>query len=178
MSEERTAPERVRITGLQEAQLAALVELENACTTMYHQAGFDPAEVPPRNAGDLVRLTRDHNVHVAEADHVVAGYTAWRDDPPGVAYIAELSVHPDHQRFGIGRRLWSALRDDAAKHGIAHAIVRCWENASWAMGFYRTVGFAVADDGAPDKVRAWREERVQSGRPVCRPGEVVLWAKI
>ena len=177
MSEERTAPQRIRITGLQESQLAALVELEKACTAMYHDAGFDAAEVPPRNVGELARLPRDHNLHVAEADHEVAGYTAWRDEAPGIAYIAELSVHPDFQRFGIARRLWNALREDASKHGIGAAVVRCWSKAPWAMGFYKDAGFVPIDDGSPPKVRAWLDNMAASGRPVCRPGEVALWAK-
>jgi amino-acid N-acetyltransferase len=178
MSEERTAPQRIRITGLQESQLPALVELEQACAAMYHEVGFDAAEVPPRSTSELARLPRDHNVHVAEADHEVAGYTAWRDEAPGIAYIAELSVHPDFQRFGIARRLWTALREDASSHAIGAAVVRCWSKAPWAMRFYEHAGFVPIDDTSPEKVRAWRDDKIAGGRPLCRPGEIALWAKL
>lgn len=171
----RERPERVRLTGLQEAQLPALVELDRACAETYYAIGFDGAEVPVRGEADFVALQRDHNVFVAEADHVVAGYAAWRDQAPGVAYLADISVHPDFQRFGIGTRLLEAVRDDAARLGLEHVVVRCWERATWAMRFYAKHGFVRLDERAPEKVRAFRDEQGAT-RPFTRPGELALWA--
>ncbi|MGK4004997.1 GNAT family N-acetyltransferase [Sorangium sp. So ce1036] len=178
MHDERTAPRRIRMTGLQEAQLPALVALEQACTAMYHDIGFDAAEVPARTLSDLVALTRQHDVRVAEVDHEVVGYLAWRDEAPGVAYLEELSVHPDHQRRGIATRLIEELRERAGELGMQQIVLRSWERASWAQAFYRKAGFARLGDDAPAKVRAWRSERKASGRPLTRPGEVILWATI
>jgi ribosomal protein S18 acetylase RimI-like enzyme len=178
MHDERTAPQRIRVTGLQEAQLSALVELEQACTAMYHERGFDAAEVPARTLLDLVALTRQHDVRVAEADHVVAGYLAWRDESPGVAYLEELSVHPDFQRFGVATRLLEELREGAREHGLRHIVLRSWAKATWAQAFYKEAGFAALDGDAPPKVRGWRAEREASGRPLTRPGELILWAAI
>lgn len=178
MNDERTPPERIRLTGLQEAQLPALVELERACTAMYHDIGFDAAEVPARTLSDLVALTRGHDVRVAEADHVVAGYLAWRDESPGVAYLEELSVHPEFQRFGVGTRLLEELRERARELGMQQIVLRSWARASWAQAFYKKAGFAPIGDDAPEKVLAWRREREASGRPLTRPGEVLLWAAI
>ncbi|AUX22756.1 amino-acid acetyltransferase [Sorangium cellulosum] len=178
MHDERTAPQRIRMTGLQEAQLPALVALEQACTAMYHDIGFDAAEVPARTLSDLVALTRQHDVRVAEVDHEVVGYLAWRDEAPGVAYLEELSVHPDHQRRGIATRLIEELRERARELGMQQIVLRSWERASWAQAFYRKAGFARLGDDAPAEVRAWRSERDASGRPLTRPGEVILWATI
>lgn len=178
MGEERSRPERVRLTGLQEAQLPALVELDAACAGMHHAIGFDAAEVPARQPSDFVRLTREHDVTVAEADHVVAGYAAWRDEEPGVAYIDELAVHPDFQRFGVGTRLLEAIRDGARRAGLETVVVRCWERATWAMRFYAKAGFAPLGDAAPDAARAFRDRIAGAGRPFTRPGEVALWAAV
>lgn len=178
MDGDRSPPKRIRLTGLQEAQLLDLVEVERASCQMYYDLGFDAAEVPARAPTDLVALTRDHDVRVAEADHVVAGIMAWRDESPGVAYLADLSVHPDHQRFGVGTRLIEALWDDARDAGLAHAVVRVWQKATWAKAFYAKLGFKPLSDDAPAKVLRWREERAASGRPLTRPGEAVLWAAI
>lgn len=178
MNDDRTPPERIRLTGLQEAQLPELVELERACTAMYHDIGFDAAEVPARTLSDIVALTRDHDVRVAEADHVVAGYLAWRDESPGVAYLEELSVHPDYQRFGIATRLLEELHERARALGMQQIVLRSWARASWAQAFYKKAGFTSLGDGAPEKVLAWRSEREAIGRPLTRPGEVVLWATI
>lgn len=179
--DDRTPPERIRLSGLQEAQLSELVQLEQACTAMYHAIGFDAAEVPARSTSELVKLTKDHNVKVAEAVHsggrFVAGYVAWRDESPGVAFVEELSVHPDYQRFGVGTRLLDAVRDEARELGLAHVVLKAWTKATWARRFYEASGFKPIDDAAPAKVTGWRDERSQ-GRPLTRPGEAALWAPV
>ena len=177
MTDDRTPPQRVRLTGLQEVQLQALVALDHACAAMHYDIGLDGAEVPMRSAADITSLTRQHNVKVAEADHEVAGYLAWRDEAPGVAYIEELAVHPQYQRFGIGSRLLEGLRDEARGYKIEQVVVKCWTKASWAAGFYKASGFTPIDDSAPPKVRHWRDERA-SVHPLTRPGEIVMWAPV
>ena len=174
---DRIPPSRIRLTGLQEAQVRALIELDVACSEMYYALGFDGAEVPLRGAADFVRLVRTNSVRVAEADHEVAGLAAWHDESPGVAYLSEISVHPRFQRFGVGRRLIEAVRDEARSLGLEHVVVRCWERAVWAVAFYRRLGFVPIDGVAPTKVLAWREERSLE-RPVTRANEVALWAAV
>jgi GNAT superfamily N-acetyltransferase len=179
MSEDRdrTPPKRVRLTGLQEAQVPELLQVEAKCAAMYHAIGFDAAEVPVRTAADLAGLVRHHSVHVAEADHVAVALMAWRDESPGVAYLADLQVHPDYQRFGIASRLFDLLETEARSHGFEHIVVRVWEKATWALAFYRARGFVPLDDDAPTKVGAWKHERSQ-GAPIVRPGEALFWAKV
>lgn len=177
-NDDRPRPKRVRITGLQEAQLSALVKVDAACAGMFHAVGFDAAEVPVRSEAELVALTHDHNVHVAEADQVPVGFLAWRDESPGIAYLADISVHPDYQRFGIGSKLLQVLRDEGRTLRLPYIIVRAWERASWAMAFYRLHGFGPIAAGTPARVVGWRDERLASGRPLTRPGEIVLWTDI
>ncbi|WP_437971586.1 GNAT family N-acetyltransferase [Sorangium sp. So ce260] len=178
MHDERTAPKRIRVTGLQEAQLPALVAAEQACTARYQEIGADAAEVPARALPDIIALTRQHDVRVAEADDEVAGYLAWRDEAPGVAYLEQLVVHPDHQRRGIATRLLAELVERARELGMEQIVLRSREKASWAQAFCRKTGFAPLGDDAPAKVRAWRSEQEASGKPLTRSGEVVLWAAI
>jgi amino-acid N-acetyltransferase len=178
MERERTPPDRVRLTGLQEAQLSSLIEAEEACAAMYRGIGVGAAEAPARTVAELVALTRDHDVHVAEADYVAAGYVAWRDEPPGVAYITAIAVDPSYQRFGIGGRLLEAVRDGARRYGIGVAIVRVVERAAWAVRFFQKQGFRRLGDDAPEEVQRWRSGREASGEPAVRPGEVLMWAAI
>lgn len=180
MSDERTPPTRVRVSRLQEVQLPAVEKIDHACAAMYHAIGFDAAEVPVRSAAELVKLTRDHNVYVVEADWQPAGYAAWRDEAPGVAYIEEINVDPDVQRFGLGAKLLETIRDDARKARLKHIVVRAWTKAKWAMSFYQKHGFQEADGATtlPDDVMAWVTSKAESGRPVTRPGEVVLFGEV
>jgi amino-acid N-acetyltransferase len=177
--DDRTPPTRIRVsTGLQESQLPELVKLDELCAAMYHEAGFDAAEVPSRDQGDFAALARKNSVRVAEADHVVAGFLAWHDESPGVAYLVDVQVHPDYQRFGIAADLLDALRDEARKLRLEQIVVHCWEKATWAMAFYRRQRFMPIDATAPAKVQGWKEERLATGRPLTRPGEVTLWSPI
>ncbi len=171
---DRKPPQRIRITRLQETQVNDLVELEKACTAMYYELGFDAVEVPPRSWNDLANLPRHHNVFVAEADHEVVGYLAWRDESPGVAYLEEISVHPRYHRFGVGTRLLQTLEEDALRVGLHDVVARTFEKATWAQAFYAHHGFTQLGDQASRKVLGWREERA-GGHPLTRPGEVLIW---
>jgi amino-acid N-acetyltransferase len=179
MTDDRTPPDRVRMSRLQEVQLPALEKVDRACAAMYHAIGFDAAEVPVRSYADFVLLTRDHNVHVVEADFRPVGYAAWRDEPPGVAYIEEINVDPELQRFGLGSRLLEAIRDDARRAGIHHIVLRAWSKAKWAMSFYRKQGFHEVDGATlPNDVMTWITNKEEVGRPVVRPGEVLLFGEV
>jgi amino-acid N-acetyltransferase len=176
--ERQGPPQKVRISKLQEAQIATLLELEQAVAALYYDIGFDAAEVPPRTEQDFYRLPRDHAVRVAEADHEVAGYAAWRDEAPGVAYLEELSVHPDYQRYGIGTKLLERVFEEARENDFRELVLRAWDKATWAQAFYKKAGFQPVDESAPEKVREWLALKTDGGRPFLRPGERALWVKV
>ena len=165
-NEDRTPPTRIRLTGLQEDQLNALVEIDAACAAMYYAASFDAAEVPVRVAADFVRLARSNNVRVVEADNEVAGLLAWHDESPGVAYLADIQVHPDRQRFGLATTLLEAVREEARGHRFEQVVVRCWEKATWAMGFYRRRSASCCD--RRDHARAAKVQRLEGRAPGLR----------
>ncbi len=177
MNDDRLRPKRIRVTRLQEAQIEGLVGVEQACSAMYHDIGFDAAEVPVRTFADIAHLPRYHNVYVAEADDEVAGYVAWRDESPGVAYIEELSVHPQYQRFGIASTLLERVAEDAVRAGLKDLIAKKFEKAVWAAVFYAHHGFTQVTENASERALGWVEER-SGGRPLTRPGEVVIWKSL
>jgi amino-acid N-acetyltransferase len=173
-TEQRRPPEKLRVTRLQEAQLKELRAIEARCAEMYHAIGLSEEQVPVRAESDIARLTRHHDVLVAEADDRVAGYLAWADEAPGVAHLSVLVVSPDYHRFGIATRLVRELGDKATKHGIEIAATPVWERASWAMSFLGVRGFAPIDGALPDKLVEWREAREAE---LVQPGQRIWWAK-
>jgi len=176
--DDRKPPQRIRMTGLQEGQLVSLVALDAACSQMYYDAGFDGAEVPLRSQADFAMLGRRNSCKVIEADETVAGILAWHDESPGVAYLVDLQVHPEYQRFGFASELLEAMRDEARAMKFEQIVVRCWEKATWAMTFYKRQRFQPIDATAPAQVQTWKEEQIEGGRPLARPGEAVMWAPI
>ncbi len=176
--DDRKPPSKIRVTKLQEAQVASLLTVEAACTEMYYELGFDAAEVPPRSEQDFYRLPRDHAVRVVEADDEAVGYAAWRDEAPGVAYLEELSVHPAFQRFGLATKLLGRVFEEARESDFGELVLRTWDRAAWAKAFYEKAGFRPVDDSAPPKVRDWLALKTDGGRPFLRPGERALWVSI
>jgi amino-acid N-acetyltransferase len=178
-NDDRTAPARIHVSkGLSEQHLPALITLDELCSGMYYAVGFDAAEVPQRALSDFIALAKHNSLKIAEADNMVAGLLAWHDESPGVAYLVDVQVHPDYQRFGIAALLLDAMREEARGLKLEQIVVRAWEKATWAMSFYRRQRFMPIDATAPAKVHGWKEERLATGKPLTRPGEVALWSPI
>ncbi len=175
MTERADRPERIRITKLQEAQIVELARIDRAAAEQYHALGFDAAEVPWRTESDFYLLPKDHAVRVAEADHAVAGYTAFRDVAPGVVYLDELSVAPELQRYGIGTALLERVLEECRELELGHILLRTWKKADWARAFYAKHRFQPIHMNAPENVRAWVAQQRGSGRPFDREGLDILW---
>lgn len=56
-------------------------------------------------------------------------------------YIAELDVHPDSQRQGLGRRLTTTLLDSARARGFSAATLTTDRLAPFNAPFYMSLGF-------------------------------------
>jgi GNAT superfamily N-acetyltransferase len=174
MEETRSRPSKVQVGRLQDRQLDGVVELENQAKQMLVAHGFQPSDVHARTVAEVVRLTKGHNVRVAEADDAVAGYLAWRDESPGVGYVEQLCVHPKFQRFKVGTKLFEAARAEAQDLNLGAMLTRCKAKAPWAQAFYARLGFKPLDAAAPAVVDTWKEEQAAKG-PLAAEGEVVLY---
>jgi GNAT superfamily N-acetyltransferase len=166
-------PERIRVTKLQEAQVNPVVVVDAACKEAMHRAGVPAADCPARGLGGIVKLTKLHNVLVADADGVVVGYAAWRDESPGVAYLEDMAVSPQHQRTGVGRHLLDAVRAEARAVPLPVLVTRCWTQAASARAFLAKAGLVPAGDQAGERFKMWREEQ-EAGGALVKEGQVVL----
>jgi GNAT superfamily N-acetyltransferase len=165
-------PQRVRVAKLQETQIDAVVSIDLACKQSLHRAGVSPSDLPPRGLAGIAKLTKEHNVLVADADGVVAGYAAWRDESPGVAYLEEIHVKPELQRLGIGTRLLEAVREDVHRVSLPVLVTRCWTKAAAARAFLTKAGLGPLGD-SNERATVWKEEQEAAGG-VARDGQVVL----
>ncbi len=172
--EQPTPPEKIRITGLQEAQLLDLQAVEARCAAMFYEVGLTDKQVAPRTDIEMAKLPRSHDVMVAEADDRPAGYLAWADEAPGVAFLATLLVAPIHQRLGLGTRLLRELGEATTKLGIKTVVTPCWDVAPWALSFLAVRGFQHLTGKLPDKLSQWREQREAE---LAQPGLRLWWAE-
>ena len=174
MEETRTRPSKVSVGRLQDRQLDGVVELETQAKHMYIAHGFHGGDLHARTVAEVVKLTKGHNVRVAEADDKVAGYLAWRDESPGVGYIEQLCVHPKFQRFGVGTKLFDTVRAEVQDLNLGAITIRSWSKAPWAQAFLARCGFKPVDGAAPPLLLTWKEEQEAKG-PLVREGEVALY---
>jgi len=174
MSEqERKPPEKIRVTKLQEAQLAALTDIELACAEQLWELGLSAELVEPRGEVAIAALPRHHDVLVAEADHEPAAYLAWADEAPGVAWMPIFMVAPAYQRFGVGTHLLRALGEAAGKHGIATVVTPSWDQSPSAMSFLSVRGFQMLGASMPEQLEQWVERRAQDA---ATQGQTLWWA--
>ena len=79
-----------------------------------------------------------------DGDELVGGLTAHtlpmtRSESAEI-FIFDIAVHADHQRRGIGRRLMTMLREEAARAGIETVFVPADNDDEHALDFYRALG--------------------------------------
>lgn len=176
--EQRTPPTKIRVTGLQEAQLQHLRRIDQACAAMHYEQGLSESQVAARTEVEIAQLFRSSDLYVAEADYEVAGYLAWRDEQPKIACVFALNVDPAYHRYGVGSRLMREMAERATSHGIEHAVARCWGKQSpWAVRFLDALGFQVLDGELPKRVAEWRDRLDKAGK-LAEPGQVVYWRSI
>jgi len=85
---------------------------------------------------------------IAENNSRPAGFAKLRESPPSPAAPAtrvielhQLYVLPEQQRYGIGGHLLEAVVNHARDKGAEGVWLSAWEDATWAVNFYRKHGF-------------------------------------
>ncbi|MCJ2047202.1 GNAT family N-acetyltransferase [Methylobacterium sp. J-078] len=87
---------------------------------------------------------RNRPLVVVDTGEAVVGYAVYGPargrllQAPGE--IDELYIRPDHQGLGLGRRLFRAIRNDLADHGLVQAGVWALEENDRARSFYTGLG--------------------------------------
>lgn len=95
----------------------------------------------------MAALSPDHRTLVAEVGGEVAGFIglvslAIYEHSTRIGYILALSVSPDHQRQGVGKRLLRAAEDYFREQGVGDVRVSSGLHREEAHGFYEAAGYA------------------------------------
>jgi amino-acid N-acetyltransferase len=159
-------PQRVRVARLQDTQLDGVVAIDAECKQQLHRAGVSASEEPARGVAGIAKLTKLHNVLAADADGVVAGYAAWRDESPGVAYLEELAVKPELQRL-------DAVREEARALSLPILLIRVWTKNAAGKALLEKAGFTPLATHTSDRATMWREEQEAAGG-LAKEGQVVM----
>ncbi len=77
----------------------------------------------------------------------------------GHAHLEQISVHPAHQRRGIGRQLVEAAMAEARAQGFDRLSLCTYRDVPWNGPFYRSLGFTEVTELAPYERRLREKER-------------------
>ena len=150
--------------------LPRLVEVNTAAGALFVEHGL---LLPPYNpAEDL--LAGDH-VLVACAPHPV-GF-AILDKLDGQAHLAELAVHPDYGRRGIGTALLRRSRVWAEEQGYRAITLTTFADVPWNAPFYAARGFTefAPQDWGPGLRDQWEAERTAGIMVAPRIAMISSW---
>ena len=134
-----------------EADLVQLPEVERAADGVFAAVGI--TGLPPAASIDELRAA----AAVLVAGQPPVGF-ARVDLVCGEAYLAQLSVHPDAMRRGIGSALLSAACDWAADNGHPTLLLATFQDVAWNAPFYAQHGFEVVDATTPATLAVARHE--------------------
>lgn len=168
----------VRLRPARPADAGRLREVERAAGAAFAAVGLpEIAEAPPMPADRLAGYAVAGRSWVATdvADDAV-GYVVV-DVVDGSAHVEQLTVHPDHQGLGIGRRLLDEVERWAGDQGLAALTLTTFTEVPWNAPLYAHLGFVALDDGALGPgLRAVHDEEAAHGldpsRRVCMRREV------
>ena len=86
----------------------------------------------------------------------------------GLALLAQVDVHPDHGRQGLGRALIRHAMQELHERGFSECYLTTFADIAWNAPFYAKLGFGVVGEAdMPQAIAAiLREEQI--GRASCR----------
>lgn len=111
--------------------LAIYPEMKEVKTTLPIFAGFTK---------DFDALDPALNPQITKND-VIAGMSIVLRDNPTRAYIAEMAVHPEHQRKGLGKNLLKRIIDECVKQEITELLLAVSKDNIGAFKLYQKLGF-------------------------------------
>jgi GNAT superfamily N-acetyltransferase len=112
-------------------------------------------------------------VAVDTADEVQrpVGYAFWQD-VDGSALLAQMDVHPQHGRCGLGTALVTQIVGQVAEAGFPYLYLTTFSDVPWNAPFYQKLGFVLLDaESQPDCIKESlrdEEERGMKNRVAMR----------
>lgn len=113
------------------------------------------------------------------SDSVPVGFVAANVEETWL-HVAEMDVHPDWQRHGIGRRLMQAILNIGQQRGLTGASLTTDKMAAFNARFYATLGFEIVEGLArpPHLVSQIAEELASGFNPARRAAMCMTFSDV
>ena len=141
-------PEGYAIRQAEPGHVPLLNDIELAAAAL-----FPPGSIPESILSDSLPLdvlwsARDEGMLWVALDHGndPVGYALLRM-VDGFALLAQLDVHPDHGRKGIGTALVHCVIGQVREMGVAELYLTTFAHVRWNAPFYEKLGFQIVGTG-------------------------------
>lgn len=158
-------PQRYTITQATADHVPLLAAIEMAAAAI-----FPPGSIPDHIRSDSVPVET-----LLEAVHEGLLWVAVADDGKPVGHalaqwaesavlLAQMDVHPDHMRKGIGSALVARVAEHVRLHGKPALFLTTFAHIPWNAPFYAKLGFvAINDADAPPFLKVILENEKRYG---------------
>ncbi|MFY0566112.1 GNAT family N-acetyltransferase [Archangium lansingense] len=148
-------------------ELAVLPEIEHLAAQQFLQSAQPfAAQLPEQTLEQLQEYQRQGGVWVAASAEGDLAAFALCKEVDGMAYLAEIDVHPAHARQGLGRALFEVLKRQARERGYPAVLLTTFRDVPWNAPNYERWGFRIMrDDEVGPELRGIREHETQAGLP-------------
>ncbi|MEL6347649.1 MAG: GNAT family N-acetyltransferase [Myxococcota bacterium] len=135
----------IRIARLDD--IPRLPPIEHAAGMLFEQAGISGNITVMSTDALRAALDEDGLLVAADESDQPVGFAVYaiHDD---TAHLAEMDVHPDHGRRGLGGRLLQTVIHHARQHGCAQVTLTTYRDVPWNGPFYARHGFQEIPDTA------------------------------
>ncbi|MFI6760474.1 GNAT family N-acetyltransferase [Micromonospora sp. NPDC050417] len=155
----------MRIRPARIGELSLLLEIEYAAGRVFHDLDMaeiaendlpTPAELTPYQQDGRAWVTAD------QTDRPIAYVLV--EEVDGNLHVEQISVHPEHARRGLGRRLLEHLAGEAARRGMPALTLTTFVEVPWNAPYYERCGFRIlTDDELTPGLRAIRDRETALG---------------
>lgn len=147
------------------ADLPALPGIEKAAAQQFLSVGLNTAAKAPALGLHTFRASLDLGLLwvIADDDDNPVGFAlAYPLD--GALHLAEIDVHPEFSRQGLGNQLLERVSEDARARGFPAITLTTYRDVPWNAPFYARHGFEpVLDEALTPGLREILDREAQQG---------------
>ncbi|MEP6623646.1 MAG: GNAT family N-acetyltransferase [Acidimicrobiia bacterium] len=154
----------VTVRGAIAADSERLQSIEREAGEQFRSVGLGAvADHAPFSVDELVAYVNDGRSWVATEADAILGYVVV-DRVGRAAHVEQVSVVPEAQGRGIGRRLMDQAHSWARTQGFDAITLTTFRDVSWNAPLYAHLGYRpLGEDELSDALRALRDEEAEHG---------------